>query len=103
MKRNCDSRSSLFVLAGGAAAWLAASILAAPELTLAQGYDVARLVSDVSGAAAHTDTNLVNAWGLAIGRRGTLIVASTETSQTRFYQPDGTVNDFSIVVDEDPT
>ena len=103
MKRNCDSRSSRFVLAGGAAAWLAASILAAPELTLAQGYDVARLVSDVSGAAAHTDTNLVNAWGLAIGRRGTLIVASTETSQTRFYQPDGTVNDFSIVVDEDPT
>jgi len=31
------------------------------------GYSLMRLVSDKAGVAAHQDTDLVNAWGLAAG------------------------------------
>ena len=104
MKTHCAFPSSLLAFCRRAASGLAAAALAAtPGLVLARGYEVSNLVSDLPGVAAHTDTNLINAWGLAIGSGGTLIVAATETSQARFYQPDGSVRNFSIDVDEDPT
>ena len=69
----------------------------------AQGYRHGLLVSDVANVASHTDTNLVNAWGLAIGEGGTLVVCATESSLAGFYRPDGRrIGDY-IAVEEDPT
>jgi len=43
------------------------------------GYKQINLVSDVPGQAVHTETNLVNPWGLVIGPGGRLIVADNHT------------------------
>ncbi len=48
------------------------------------------LVSDLSGRAAKTDTNLVNPWGLVPGPTGVFWVSNNGTSTSTLYQPDGT-------------
>ncbi len=76
---------------------------AVPMAPGAQGYRQTLLVSDVANLATHTDTNLVNVWGLAIGEGGTLVVCATESSLASFYRPDGRrIGDY-VAVEEDPT
>src|SRR5262245_60009350 len=73
------------------------------QSVVAQGYRATMLVSDLPNIAAHTDTNLVNAWGLAVTAHGNLIVCATETSLVGIYQPNGErIGDY-IEVDEEPT
>jgi uncharacterized protein (TIGR03118 family) len=74
-----------------------------PLAVNAQGYRQTRLVSDLPNVAAHTDTNLVNAWGLAVADDGTLVVCATESSLAGFYRPDGRRIGNYIEVEEDPT
>ena len=88
--------------------WLVAAVLgmacaALPLAASAQGYRVTNLVSDLPGVAAHTDPQLINAWGLDITFGGTLIVGANETSQAAFYRPDGTPRGVTIGVNENPT
>ena len=76
---------------------------ALPQSLGAQGYRTTLLVADLPDVAAHTDTNLVNAWGLAIAEDGTLIVCATETSLAGFYRPSGRRIGGYLEVDEEPT
>jgi uncharacterized protein (TIGR03118 family) len=66
-------------------------------------YSVAPLVSNVDGAAAHTDLNLVNAWGLAAGPSTPWWVADNETDVSTLYMGDGTPRSLVVAVDGAPT
>jgi uncharacterized protein (TIGR03118 family) len=52
-------------------------------------YAVTPLVSDVPGAAAFTDPNLVNAWGLARSATSPWWVSDNETMRTTVYNASG--------------
>ena len=67
------------------------------------GYKQINLVSDVPGQAVHTETNLVNPWGLVIGPEGRLIVADNHTGLATFYSPEGRLARSPLPVDDDPT
>jgi uncharacterized protein (TIGR03118 family) len=51
------------------------------------GFSVTNQVSDQAAMAKFTDTNLVNAWGLAIGPATALWVANNGTSTSTIYNP----------------
>jgi uncharacterized protein (TIGR03118 family) len=53
-------------------------------------YEVTNLVSDVPGAAARLDPNLVNAWGLAAGPTTPWWVADNGTDVSTLYDGNGT-------------
>jgi len=80
---------------------LAAASLFARSAT-AQGYSVSNLVANVPGLADNTDTNLVNAWGLAV-TKNSLIVNATESSLAGTYLNTGEPTGNYISVDSDPT
>ena len=67
------------------------------------GYSFMRLVSDKAGVAAHQDTDLVNAWGLAAGPETPWWVGDNGTSLSTIYGSDGTKGSFVVSVPEDPT
>jgi uncharacterized protein (TIGR03118 family) len=48
------------------------------------------LVSDQAGQAVHTDSNLVNAWGLAFSATGPFWVANNHTGTATIYNSSGT-------------
>jgi uncharacterized protein (TIGR03118 family) len=55
------------------------------------------LVSDQSGVAAHTDTNLVNAWGISFATGGELWISANNSGLSLQYNGDGTVAQPSMV------
>jgi uncharacterized protein (TIGR03118 family) len=59
-------------------------------------YTLTRLVSDKPGVAAHTDPNLVNAWGLVAGPSTPWWVANNGTNTSTLY--DGAGNPLPLVV-----
>jgi len=69
----------------------------------AQGYSISNLVSDVPGAAANTDPNLVNAWGLAVLPGNMLVVNANENSLAGFYLTDGTLTGNYLTVNSAPS
>ena len=69
----------------------------------AQGYSVSNLVSDVPGAAANTDANLVNAWGLAVLPGNMLVVNANENSLAGLYLTDGTLTGNYLTVNSSPS
>src|SRR5262249_55390352 len=71
-----------------AALAVAASVSAAPP---GDTFKVAALVSDIPGAAATTDPNLVNAWGLARSGTSPWWVADNETMKTTVYNSAGAI------------
>src|ERR1041385_7531831 len=87
MKNSIDSVLRNLRSMAGPGLVVTGSLLATP--LGAQGYRQTFLVSDLANVAAHTDTNLVNAWGLAIGAEGPLVVCATESSLAGFFRPDG--------------
>ena len=66
-------------------------------------YDVTPLVSDVPGAAAATDPNLVNGWGLARSATSPWWVADNGTDKSTLYTGAGTINSLVVGVDGGPT
>ncbi len=62
----------------------------------AQHYQQTNLVSDVPGMAAHTDPNLVNAWGIAFNPNAFAWVADNHTGVATLY--DGLGNSPPLVV-----
>ena len=76
---------------------LGAMIAAAPSAMAASpAYHVRNLVSDVPGAAEHTDPNLANGWGVAFNPFGFVWVADNGKDVATLY--DGAGNPQSLVV-----
>jgi uncharacterized protein (TIGR03118 family) len=66
-------------------------------------FAVTPLVSDVPGAAAVTDPNLVNAWGLARSGTSPWWVADNATKKATLYNSAGAINSLVVAVDGGPT
>src|SRR5438552_11382639 len=58
--------------------------------TRAEPYSWTNFQSDIPGVAQHTDSNLVNPWGMAAGSRGTIWVSDNGTGVSTLYNQDGT-------------
>jgi uncharacterized protein (TIGR03118 family) len=66
-------------------------------------YVVNNLVSNVSGAAARVDPNLVNAWGLTASAGSPWWVADNGTNVSTLYPANGTINTRVVQVPIHPT
>jgi uncharacterized protein (TIGR03118 family) len=81
-------------------ALVAVSPLAATERN---SYMVTNLVSDQAGVAAHTDPNLVNAWGLTASATSPWWVSDNGTDRSTLYRGDGTPQALVVSVAGGPT
>jgi len=61
-----------------------------PQTSAKNRYAWTNLQSDLVGVALHTDTNLVNPWGIAPASNGNLWVNDNGTGLSTVYKPDGT-------------
>ena len=59
-------------------------------------YSWTNFQSDIAGVAQHTDSNLVNPWGMAVSSGGTIWVSDNGTGVSTLYRQDGTA--MSLVV-----
>src|SRR5438874_7645068 len=66
------------------------AVLCISSAVSAQRYSQTNLVSDISGLAAHTDSRLVNPWGISFGPTSPFWVADNGTGVSTLYRPDGT-------------
>ena len=71
--------------------------------SLANAYRVRKLVSDVPGAAASVDPNLVNAWGLAAGPTTPWWVADNGANVSTLYDGNGATIPLVVNVNGAPT
>ena len=65
---------------------------------LAQTYTRKILVSDIPAAGTFTDTNLVNAWGLAAGPTTPWWVADNGTGLSTLYDKDGNAQQLIVTI-----
>jgi uncharacterized protein (TIGR03118 family) len=63
----------------------------------ADTYSWTNFQSDIAGVAQHTDPNLVNPWGMAVGSTGIIWVSNNGTGTSTLYNQDGTA--VSLVVE----
>jgi uncharacterized protein (TIGR03118 family) len=84
---------------GGLTAAAQLSAAAAPG----NAYVVKNLVSNVAGAAARVDPNLVNAWGLTAFDGSPWWVADNGTDVSTLYPANGTINTRIVQVPTQPT
>lgn len=70
-------------------AFAAGDALALRDRDQENRYRVTALVSDVPGAAAHTDPHLVNAWGVAFNPAGFVWVADADGGVSTLYDGNG--------------
>ena len=56
----------------------------------ADTYSWTNFQSDIAGVAQHTDSNLVNPWGMAASTGGTIWVSDNGTGVSTLYNQDGT-------------
>src|SRR5205814_10705612 len=66
-----------------------AAVLCLSSAAFAQRYSQTNLVSDISGLAAHTDSRLVNPWGISFGPTSPFWIADNGTGLSTLYEPDG--------------
>ena len=64
----------------------------------ADSYSWQNFQSDIAGVAGHTDSNLVNPWGMAASSGGTIWVANNGTGTSTLYAQDGTANSLVVTV-----
>ena len=88
---------------GLCAVLVAALAFFSPNSLQAQGYAVNPLVADLSGVAANTDANLVNAWGMALLPNDMLLVNANENDVAGLYTTDGQITGNYIEVDSAPS
>ncbi|HSC49510.1 MAG TPA: TIGR03118 family protein [Gaiellaceae bacterium] len=81
----------------------AALIVAAPLGAKPTAYTVVPLVSDQPGVAAHTDPNLVNAWGLTSGPTTPWWVSDNGMDLSTLYRADGSPQALVVGVASAPT
>ncbi len=68
---------------------LAAAMFTATS-ALADTYSWTNFQSDIAGVAQHTDSNLVNPWGMSVGSSGVIWVSDNGTGTSTLYNQDGT-------------
>jgi uncharacterized protein (TIGR03118 family) len=74
-------------------------LVASPAVNAAgQFYTQRNLVSDGSISADHTDTNLVNVWGLAFNPNGVVWVANNHTGTSTLYDGLGSPNALVVTI-----
>src|SRR5438309_8280983 len=66
--------------------------------TRADTYSWTNFQSDIPGVAQHTDSNLVNPWGMAAGSSGTIWVSDNGTGVSTLYNQDGTANPLVVEI-----
>ena len=76
---------------------VAVAVLFGAAVAQADTYSWQNLQSDIAGVAAHTDSNLVNPWGLAASANGTIWVANNGTGTSTLYNQEGVAN--SLIVE----
>ena len=62
-------------------------VLCISSAVSAQRYSQTNLVSDISGLAAHTDSRLVNPWGISFGPTSPFWIADNGTGLARYMNP----------------
>jgi uncharacterized protein (TIGR03118 family) len=65
---------------------------------LADTYSWTNFQSDIAGVAQHTDSNLVNPWGMAASTNGTIWVSNNGTGTSTLYNQDGTANPLVVEI-----
>jgi len=83
-------------------ALVAAAMLLAAPACLAQVYQQTNLVSDLPGMAAHTDSNLVNPWGIASSTSSFFWVADNHSGVSTLYDGNGTPQSLVVTVPPAP-
>src|ERR671923_2428299 len=91
------------LIAAATLAFAAAVLAAATPAAETNAYVQHNLVSDGSVAADHTDTNLVNAWGLTSLPGSPWWVADNGTDVSTLYGADGTPRSLVVSVPNAPT
>ncbi|WP_229218825.1 TIGR03118 family protein [Rugamonas brunnea] len=76
---------------------------AAPPPVVTSSYTVTSLVSDAVIAAAHTDVNLVNGWGVAFNPKGYVWVADNGTNKSTLYDGNGVPQSLVVSTPDAPT
>jgi uncharacterized protein (TIGR03118 family) len=66
-------------------------------------FSTTRLVGDVAGAAANTDKNLVNAWGIAFNPTGFVWVANNGSNTSTLYDGNGVPQTLVVATPDEPT
>ena len=74
-----------------------------PPPTITSAFTTKAVVADAGTAAAHTDANLVNAWGIAFNPTGFVWVANNGTSTSTLYDGDGVPQTLVVAVPGSPT
>lgn len=82
---------------------LVVTIAAAGASSAGGGYTVTNLVSDQPGHAAHVDTSLVNAWGLASLHASPWWVADNGANVSTLYTAAGDKVPLTVAVGDSPT
>src|SRR5881397_1691941 len=81
---------------------IALPLLAAAILTATSGradtYSWTNFQSDIAGVAQHTDSNLVNPWGMAASSNGTIWVSDNGTGVSTLYGQDGTAASLVVTI-----
>jgi uncharacterized protein (TIGR03118 family) len=90
MSKSMPRMRALLVAAALATAVLVAAAGAAARSAAPNSFAVTNLVSDQDGMAAHTDTHLVNAWGLAASATSPWWVADNGADVSTLYDATGT-------------
>lgn len=73
------------------------TVLFGAAFAQADTYSWQNFQSDIHGVAAHTDSNLVNPWGMAASSGGTIWVSNNGTGTSTLYGQNGVAN--SLVVE----
>jgi uncharacterized protein (TIGR03118 family) len=84
------------------AAGLAASAWIAPDCLADGVYLQTNLVSDLPGMAAHTDSNLVNPWGIASSTNSFFWVSDNHTGLATLYDASGTPQSLVVTIPAAP-
>ena len=64
----------------------------------ADTYSWQNFQSDIAGVALHTDSNLVNPWGMAASGNGIIWVSNNGTGTSTLYNQDGTANPLVVEI-----
>src|SRR2546421_6462692 len=99
MERSLSRLVAWFTALLAVAVFAAVPASAAPD----NSYSVHPLASNVPGAAAHFDPNLVNGWGLTAGAVTPWWVSDNGTDKSTIYTADGTPQGLVVQVPVRPT
>lgn len=98
-----ESQRAIRLAIGWCTVSVAALAFFNPGSLQAQGYTATPLVADIPMGSAEVDTNLVDAWGMALLNENTLLVNLNGTDLAGVYQTDGQPTGDYISVDSAPS